>query len=468
MTKPHAQAKSDSARPARSANQEDILPLEQMMAPEVSSNPETDTQSEHQQVSNDSMDNVFEPALRFEGFTEPWSQHVLGELGQVISGIAFPEMVQGGSEGIPFFKVSDMNLDGNEFIMCSANNYVTLDDIKLHNWRPIDGPAIFFAKVGAAIFLNRKRLVLSKFLLDNNTMAYIINTELLDRYFAFVMFGLLNLPSLVQNGALPSYGAKDVSSMLVKIPPLPEQKRIGALFKELDRNLSLNRAQLEKLTQLKTSMLEQMFPKEGEDVPRLRFDGFTEPWQPTLLKDAVTSLDYGLNAPAKPFDFSHKFIHIQDIDADSRKISQFNITSPDVEDTKLSSYKAQYGDVFFARSGATVGRTYLYQPSDGSVIFACHFIRGKVKKGYFNPNFIFYNTLTNNFKSFIKNTSLRSAIPGVNAQEYGSYQFMAPSLAEQERIGAFFLALDERLALQRAKIEKLEQLKKALLEQMFV
>ena len=125
------------------------------------------------------------PRLRFDGFTEPWSQHVLGELGQVISGIAFPEMVQGGSEGIPFFKVSDMNLDGNEFIMCSANNYVTLDDIKLHNWRPIDGPAIFFAKVGAAIFLNRKRLVLSKFLLDNNTMAYIINTELLDRYFAF-------------------------------------------------------------------------------------------------------------------------------------------------------------------------------------------------------------------------------------------------------------------------------------------
>lgn len=199
------------------------------------------------------------PRLRFDGFTEPWSQHVLGELGQVISGIAFPEMVQGGSEGIPFFKVSDMNLDGNEFIMCSANNYVTLDDIKLHNWRPIDGPAIFFAKVGAAIFLNRKRLVLSKFLLDNNTMAYIINTELLDRYFAFVMFGLLNLPSLVQNGALPSYGAKDVSSMLVKIPPLPEQKRIGAFFQALDERLALQRAKIEKLEQLKKALLEQMF-----------------------------------------------------------------------------------------------------------------------------------------------------------------------------------------------------------------
>ena len=113
------------------------------------------------------------PEIRFSGFTDPWEQRKLGELGFAQSGIGFPDAEQGGSEGIPFFKVSDMNTPGNERELVISNNYVTADQIARMSWHPIcQVPAIFFAKVGAAVLLNRKRLVNELFLLDNNTMAF--------------------------------------------------------------------------------------------------------------------------------------------------------------------------------------------------------------------------------------------------------------------------------------------------------
>lgn len=88
------------------------------------------------------------PRLRFAGFTEPWTVCKLGDLGQAISGIAFPESAQGGVEGMPFFKVSDMNLEGNESVMHYANNYVSYELVAKSKWKPIEGPAVIFVRYG--------------------------------------------------------------------------------------------------------------------------------------------------------------------------------------------------------------------------------------------------------------------------------------------------------------------------------
>ncbi|WP_440270746.1 hypothetical protein, partial [Duodenibacillus massiliensis] len=110
------------------------------------------------------------PAIRFKGFTAPWEQRKLGDVGKARSGFGFPESAQGGTSGLPFFKVSDMNVRENEREMLIAKNYVTASQMAAHNWTPIEElPAIFFAKVGAAVMLNRKRLCRFPFLLDNNT-----------------------------------------------------------------------------------------------------------------------------------------------------------------------------------------------------------------------------------------------------------------------------------------------------------
>lgn len=173
--------------------------------------------------------------------TPTWEQRKLGELGKARSGIGFPDAEQGGKEGVPFYKVSDMNKAENEHEMVISNNYVTTEQITRRGWKPIDNvPAIFFAKVGAAVLLNRKRLCRFPFLLDNNTMAYSMDQNTLDADFAKTLFETIDLTSLVQIGALPSYNAGDVEDIKVSIPRINEQKQIAAYFRNLDRLITLH------------------------------------------------------------------------------------------------------------------------------------------------------------------------------------------------------------------------------------
>lgn len=228
------------------------------------------------------------PALRFRGFDNAWEQRRLGDIGKARSGIAFPDSEQGGREGIPFFKVSDMNLDGNENEMLMAKNYVTLEQIKAHGWTPIEElPAIFFAKVGAAVMLNRKRLCYRPFLLDNNTMAYSLYSSIWNAGFSKALFETVNLVDLVQVGALPSYNASDVEMIVVIIPCYLEQKKLGQYFSQLDHLISLHQRKLEMLKKVKKSMLEKMFPKNDAKVPEVRFSDFTDAWEQRHLGEIV-------------------------------------------------------------------------------------------------------------------------------------------------------------------------------------
>ena len=200
------------------------------------------------------------PEIRFAGFTDAWEQRKLGEVGKARSGVGFHDTEQGGTIGVPFFKVSDMNSDGNENEMTVANNYVTAEQIAAHRWSPIEElPAIFFAKVGAAVMLNRKRLCRFPFLLDNNTMAYSLSSTEWDADFAKALFETIDLTSLVQVGALPSYNAGDVEAMAISMPSLSEQGQIGSYFRNLDNLITLHQRKYEKLKQIKKSMLEKMF-----------------------------------------------------------------------------------------------------------------------------------------------------------------------------------------------------------------
>lgn len=200
------------------------------------------------------------PEIRFCGFTDDWEQRKLGEVGKARSGVGFPDTEQGGMIGVPFFKVSDMNSDGNENEMTVANNYVTAEQIAAYRWSPIEElPALFFAKVGAAVMLNRKRLCRFPFLLDNNTMAYSLSSTEWNADFAKALFETIDLTSLVQIGALPSYNAGDVEAMEISMPSLSEQGQIGEFFKQLDNLITLHQRKLEKLKNIKKSMLEKMF-----------------------------------------------------------------------------------------------------------------------------------------------------------------------------------------------------------------
>ncbi len=108
------------------------------------------------------------------------------------------------------------------------------------------------------------------------------------------------------------------------------------------------------------------------------------------------------------------------------------------------------GDIVFARTGASVGKTYVYRASDGLVYFAGFLIRANIKSEY-DTEFVFQNTLTNGYDQFIRITSQRSGQPGVNAQEYQDYTLFIPTKQEQTQIGSYFKHLDNLITLHQRK-----------------
>ena len=124
------------------------------------------------------------------------------------------------------------------------------------------------------------------------------------------------------------------------------------------------------------------------------------------------------------------------------------------------------GDILFARTGNSVGKTYLYNKEDGEVYFAGFLIRGHVIND--NPYFIFLQTLTQRYKKWVETTSMRSGQPGINAEEYGSFEVELPCLEEQEKIADLFLTIDKKILLSCKKLKKLNLQKQAFLQQIFV
>lgn len=199
------------------------------------------------------------PRLRFKEFRGDWEEKRLGDQGSVNSGQGFPEDKQGGKEGTPFYKVSDMNLSSNQIMMQQSNNYVSNKLILANKWKIIsDVPAVIFAKVGAAVMLDRKRLVLSPFLMDNNLMSYSFSSQWY-YYFGKIFFDTLFLPKLAQIGALPSMNANDIKLVSFRMPSIKEQIQIGNFFQQLDKQIAEQQNKLTYYQTLKKAMLQRLF-----------------------------------------------------------------------------------------------------------------------------------------------------------------------------------------------------------------
>jgi type I restriction enzyme S subunit len=271
------------------------------------------------------------------------------------------------------------------------------------------------------------------------------------------------------NGSTMAHITKEgMEQKKVVIPKnIGEQRQLGLFFDNLDNLVTLHQRECEKLLCFKKSMLEKMFPKNGEKYPEIRFSGFTDSWEQRKLGELSSSFEYGLNAAAKEYDGENKYIRITDIDDESREFKQEDITSPDTDLSSAENSKLCEGDILFARTGASVGKSYIYKASDGLVYYAGFLIRARIKPEY-NSEFVFQNTLTGDYEKFIKVTSMRSGQPGVNAQEYSQYQIMMPSKPEQDKISDCLRNLDSLITLHQREVEKFVELKKSMLEKMFI
>ncbi|MCH4007584.1 MAG: restriction endonuclease subunit S [Eubacterium sp.] len=408
------------------------------------------------------------PALRFPGFTGDWEQRKLGGLGKARSGIGFPDAEQGGKEGVPFYKVSDMNNAGNEHEMVTANNYVTKEQIARKGWKPIDEvPAIFFAKVGAAVLLNRKRLCRSPFLLDNNTMAYSMHGSALDADFGKTLFETIDLTSLVQVGALPSYNSVDVENLEVVIPEMDEQRKIGAYFKTLDTLITLHQRKCDELSEFKKGCLQKMFPKKGECVPEIRFPGFTGDWEQRKLG----SLGYtftGLSGKTKE-DFGHGNAHfITYMNVYSNPIADLTMTERVEVDDKQS--QVRYGDVFFTTSSETpdeVGMSSVWLGNTENT-YLNSFCFGYRPESSIDPYYMAYMLRSEVVRKNIIFLAQGISRYNISKNRMMDIQIPLPDIGEQQRVGSFFYELDHLITLHQQKVDELKEFKKGMLQQMFV
>ena len=199
---------------------------------------------------------------------------------------------------------------------------------------------------------------------------------------------------------------------------------------------------------------------------KIRFKGYTEDWEQRKLGELASSFEYGLNAAAKEYDGENKYIRITDIDDNTHEFLTDNLTSPDIELTGADNYKLTEGDILFARTGASVGKSYIYKNSDGLVYYAGFLIRARIKEEY-DTEFVFQNTLTDRYNKYIAVTSQRSGQPGVNAQEYAEFEIKVPKKEEQTKIGTYFRNIDNLITLHQRKCDEAKKLKKCMLQKMF-
>lgn len=252
--------------------------------------------------------------------------------------------------------------------------------------------------------------------------------------------------SVSKRSGMPKINRDELNTYAFLAPSEEEQNKIGSFLLDMDHLITLHQRKCEEIKKLKKYMLQKMFPKKGMTVPEIRFDGFTDDWEQRKLGEVAASFEYGLNVAAKKYDGKNKYIRITDIDDNTHEFLTENLTSPDDDLTDAENYKLAKGDILFARTGASVGKSYIYRDSDGLVYYAGFLIRARIKEEY-DVEFVFQNTLTDRYSKYIEVTSQRSGQPGVNAQEYSKFEIQVPEKEEQIKIGCYFRTLDHLITL---------------------
>ena len=303
----------------------------------------------------------------------------------------------------------------------------------------------------------KENIYVSNALLQINTNNYFFNKFLLQLFLQNNF--ILKLNELCEGGTYPTVKKENILNLEIFYPKNEvELQSIASFFYNFDSLILREQIKLKQLKTIKKAMLEKMFPKENSNLPELRFKGFTETWEQCKLGDIADGFNYGLNAAATEFDGKNKYIRITDIDDETHLFKVDDLTSPDIDLSNADNYKLSEGDILFARTGASVGKTYKYNVLDENVYFAGFLIRAKIKQD-FDSEFVFQNTLTDKYNRFIKITSQRSGQPGVNAQEYQNIIILIPELKEQEKIGDFFSKIDSLITLHQYMYNKLFQVK---------
>ena len=266
------------------------------------------------------------------------------------------------------------------------------------------------------------------------------------------------------------YGIRDGKSIDIEgmktidipVPSFSEQQKIGGYLDQVDYLITLHQRKLTKLQLLKKSMLTKMFPKDGARVPEIRFQGFHKNWENLLFDDAVNISNDMVDPKAGSFD---KLIHIGPGDIESHT-GQLLPGIKTVSESHLISGKFRFykGDIIYSKIRPELSKCVI-APTDGLASADAYILHCNKEMW---QDFLYCILQTKHFYKYATSISMRTGMPKINREELGRYFFLAPSVKEQQLIGAFFTDLDHLISLHQRKLSKLQQIKQAMLSKLFV
>ena len=185
-------------------------------------------------------------------------------------------------------------------------------------------------------------------------------------------------------------------------------------------------------------------------------------WEVKTILSVIDECNYGVGAEAIKYNGGAKYLRITDIDDGSHHYSPKPLTSPAFYD---ECHLAKSGDMFVARTGASVGKSYLYHPQDGKLVYAGFLIKVHISKA--NPYYVFLNTLTQRYSNWVISESARTGQPGLNAEQLKTLLIpLPPTLAEQERIAGALSSIDTLIGALNEQIEKKRHIKQGTMQQL--
>ena len=397
------------------------------------------------------------PAIRFKGFSDTWEQRKFSELVQIERGGSprpIDDFITDAPNGLNWVKIGDAPTQGN-YITKTAEKIRPEGLSKTREVHPGDLILSNSMSFGKPYIMGIDGCIHDGWLLIRNTYG------VFDLTFLCHLLGtpqmLSQYRSLAAGSTVNNLNKELVGNTYVTIPSITEQRVLGAYLEQLDNLITLHQRKYDKLTNVKKSMLEKMFPQNGSNVHEIRFKGFTDAWEQRKLGEIGS-----VSMCRRIF----KEQTSENGEIPFYKIGTFGGEADAFISRELfEEYKAKYqypkkGDILISASGS-IGRTVVFTG----------------KNEYFQDSNIVWlnhdkhldNSFLKCFYSIVKWAGIEgSTIKRLYNDNILNTAITLPSVEEQQKIGAYFENLDNLITLHQRELEKLKNLKKACLEKMFV
>ena len=395
------------------------------------------------------------PAIRFKGFSDTWEQRKLGDVVQITMGQS-PDGSTYSDEPSDYILVQG-NADLQNGWVCPRiwTTQITKKADAGDLIMSVRAPAGAMGKTAYNAVIGRGVAAIK-----GNEFIY----QLLVKMDADGFWKTLSCGSTFE-----SLNSDNIKNVEVKIPTTAEQIKIGGYFQLLDNLITLHQRKYEKLHNIKKSMLEKMFPKNGSNVPEIRFKGFTEAWEQRKLGEVMNVTSVKRIHQSDWTDYGIRFLRARDI------VSAYKNEEPDdylyISKEKYDEYssisgKVSIGDMLVTGVG-TIGVPYLVENSEPLYFKDGNIIWFQNEDKVFGK-FLFYSFAGKSIQDFITESAGIGTVGTYTIESGKKTPISLPNKEEQERIGLFFANLDHLITLHQRELEKLQNIKKSMLEKMFV